>query len=147
MRSKGVRFVPIYGRQAFKVDGKFKFWGGLTVESWGGGPGLVDALTKAANRGGIDIWYSARATALIHDDDGVHGVHVKREGKTVDVLAKSVVLAGGGFQANPEWRARYLGPNWELAKVRGTRFNTGDVKRWRWTSARRRLETGLVATR
>ena len=127
MRSKGVRFVPIYGRQAFKVDGKFKFWGGLTVESWGGGPGLVDALTKAANRGGIDIWYSARATALIHDDDGVHGVHVKREGKTVDVLAKSVVLAGGGFQANPEWRARYLGPNWELAKVRGTRFNTGDV--------------------
>jgi len=52
---------------------------------------------------------------------------LKREGKTVDVLAKSVVLAGGGFQANPEWRARYLGPNWELAKVRGTRFNTGDV--------------------
>jgi tricarballylate dehydrogenase len=40
-----------------------------------------------------------------------------------------VVLAGGGFQANPEGRARYLGPNWELAKVRGTRFNTGDVIR------------------
>ena len=38
-----------------------------------------------------------------------------------------MVLAGGGFQANPEWRARYLGPNWDVAKVRGTRFNTGDV--------------------
>jgi tricarballylate dehydrogenase len=45
------------------------------------------------------------------------------------VRAKSVVLAAGGFQANPEWRARYLGPGWELAKVRGTRFNTGDVIR------------------
>ena len=45
MRGKGVRFAPIYGRQAFKVDGKFKFWGGLTVEAWGGGPGLVEALT------------------------------------------------------------------------------------------------------
>src|SRR4030095_12462921 len=34
MREKGVRFIPIYGRQAFKqADGKFKFWGGLTVES------------------------------------------------------------------------------------------------------------------
>ena len=33
MRSKGVRFVPIYGRQAFKIDGRFKFWGGLTVEA------------------------------------------------------------------------------------------------------------------
>jgi tricarballylate dehydrogenase len=36
------------------------------------------------------------------------------------------VLACGGFEANPEWRARYLGPGWELAKVRGTRYNVGD---------------------
>jgi tricarballylate dehydrogenase len=129
MRSQGVRFVPIYGRQAFKIDGRFKFWGGLTVETWGGGPGLVDALTKAAARNGIDIWYSAGAVALVHGDDGVTGVRVKRAGKTIEVRAASVVLAGGGFQANPEWRARYLGPNWELAKVRGTRFNTGDVIR------------------
>jgi tricarballylate dehydrogenase len=39
------------------------------------------------------------------------------------------VLAAGGFQANTEWRTRYLGPGWELAKVRGTRFNTGDAIR------------------
>ncbi len=127
MRSKGIRFVPIWGRQAFKVDGRFKFWGGLTVESWGGGEGLVDALTKSATQNGIEIWYSARALSVLADDNGVHGVRVRREGKTVDVRAKSVVLAAGGFQANPEWRARYLGPGWELAKVRGTRFNTGDV--------------------
>jgi tricarballylate dehydrogenase len=37
-----------------------------------------------------------------------------------------VVLACGGFEANSEMRARYLGPGWELAKVRGTRSNTGD---------------------
>ena len=36
------------------------------------------------------------------------------------------MLAGGGFEANAEWRTRYLGPGWDLAKVRGTRFNTGD---------------------
>ena len=42
MRDNGVRFVPIYGRQAFKVDGRFTFWGGLTVEVSGGGPGLVE---------------------------------------------------------------------------------------------------------
>jgi tricarballylate dehydrogenase len=39
------------------------------------------------------------------------------------------VLAAGGFQANTEWRTRYMGPGWELAKVRGTRFNTGDAIR------------------
>ena len=54
-------------------------------------------------------------------------MRVKVKGRTTEVHAKSVVLAGGGFQANPEMRARYLGPGWELAKVRGTRFNTGDV--------------------
>src|SRR3989441_3846103 len=48
MREKGVRFIPIYGRQAFKIDGKFKFWGGLTVEAAGGGPGLVNTLAPAA---------------------------------------------------------------------------------------------------
>ena len=33
MREKGVRFAPIYGRQAFKVDGRFKFWGCLLYTS------------------------------------------------------------------------------------------------------------------
>jgi tricarballylate dehydrogenase len=43
-----------------------------------------------------------------------------------ELRAKSVVLACGGFEANPEWRTRYLGPGWDLAKVRGSRYNTGD---------------------
>ena len=38
----------------------------------------------------------------------------------------AVVLASGGFEANAEMRTRYLGPDWELAKVRGTRHNTGE---------------------
>ena len=37
-----------------------------------------------------------------------------------------MVLACGGFESNPAWRTRYLGPGWDLARVRGTRFNTGD---------------------
>ena len=68
LRTKGVRFVPIYGRQAFKVDGKFKFWGGLTVEAWGGGPGLVDALHKAAQTNGIEVRYESRALNLLADN-------------------------------------------------------------------------------
>jgi tricarballylate dehydrogenase len=126
MREKGVRFAPIYGRQAFKIDGKFKFWGGLTVEAWGGGPGLVDALTAAARKHGIEIWYGARALSLLRDDEGVHGVRVRHRGRSQDLAAKAVVLACGGFEANAEWRTRYLGPDWDLAKVRGTRFNMGD---------------------
>jgi tricarballylate dehydrogenase len=139
MRSKGVRFQPIYGRQAFKVGGKFKFWGGLTVEAWGGGPGLVQALTQAARKNNITIAYRALASALVRDDDGVKGVRVRYQGRTHAVMAKAVVLAAGGFQANAEWRTRYLGPGWDLAKVRGTRFNTGD-------GIRMALEAGAMPT-
>ncbi len=33
------------------------------------------------------------------------------------------MLGCGGFNANPEWRARYLGRPWDHAKVLGTRYN------------------------
>ncbi len=126
LRGKGVRFQPIWGRQAFNVDGRFTFWGGLTIEACGGGPGLVDGLTEAARRAGIRIGYGARAMSLLAAERGVDGVRVKHRGRLREVRSRAVVLASGGFEANREWRARYLGPGWDLARVRGTRFNTGD---------------------
>ena len=126
MQAKGVRFHPMFGRQAFQIDGRFKFWGGLAVEAWGGGPGLVEMLTRAGAKAGADLRYGARANALIADDGGVHGAMARIDGRSVAIRAGAVVLACGGFEANPEWRTRYLGPGWDLAKVRGTRFNTGD---------------------
>ena len=122
MAGHGVRFLPMYGRQSFERDGKARFWGGLTVEAWGGGPGLVDGLTAIAERMGVTLRYGARAQALEFADGRVKGVRVGGE----TVAADAVVLACGGFEANAAWRTRYLGAGWELAKVRGTRFNTGD---------------------
>ena len=126
LRSKGVRFQPIYGRQAFKVDGRFKFWGGLTVEAWGGGPGLIDSERSIAQSKGIVIRHGCRATSLITSGDKVVGVRLREGGRDLSLSASAVVLACGGFESDPEMRSAYLGPNWELAKVRGTRFNTGD---------------------
>ncbi len=126
MAGLGIRFMPIYGRQAFKIDGRFRFWGGLTLEAWGGGPGLVDRHTELARQKGIEIHYGARARALTFDGHKVSGVRVKSGGVLHDVEGKAVVLASGGFESNTAWRTRYLGPGWEMAKVRGTAFNTGD---------------------
>jgi len=126
MREKGIRFVPIYGRQAFKVDGKFKFWGGLTVETVGGGPGLVEMLTTSAKKHGVEIRYETRAIDLLCEGNKVNGVRVRHENEISEIKGKSVVLASGGFEANTEWRTRYLGPGWDMAKVRGSRFNTGE---------------------
>ncbi len=126
LRGKGVRFMPMFGRQAFEVDGRRRFWGGLAIEAWGGGPGLVEAEADAAARAGIDVRYGARAVGLEMDGPRAAGVRVRAGGREETLAARAVVLACGGFEADAEWRARYLGPGWDLARVRGSRFNTGD---------------------
>lgn len=126
LRAKGVRFVPLYDRQAGKVGGRWKFFGRVPLEVHGGGAGLVEFLNEAVRKAAIEVMFETRAASLIYDGERVHGVRIQHRGKQRELLAKSVVLACGGFEANPEMRARYLGPGWELAKVRGTRFNQGD---------------------
>ena len=126
LRSQGARFAPNYRHQSAVVDGKRKFFGRMPLWASGGGPGLVQSLTDTAAKKKVEIFYETRAVSLIYDEERVLGIKAKRSGKAVEFRAKSVVLACGGFEANPEWRTRYLGPGWELAKVRGTRFNVGD---------------------
>ncbi|OGA52956.1 MAG: tricarballylate dehydrogenase [Betaproteobacteria bacterium RIFCSPLOWO2_12_FULL_62_58] len=125
MKSKGVRFEPMYGRQAHKVDGGFKFFGGQVCAFWGGGAGLIDSLHTITKKIGIPILYETGAVSLLSKDGRICGVLAEQDGRQSEISAGTVVLACGGFESNAEMRARYLGPNWDLAKVRGTRFNMG----------------------
>src|SRR5712692_194495 len=88
MVGKGVRFNPSYGRQAFKVNGRFKFWGGLAAEVTGGGPGLIDNLTASCERRQIRILYGARAVELLFDGVRVGGARVRHEGQRLEIHAK-----------------------------------------------------------
>jgi tricarballylate dehydrogenase len=127
MRGHGVRWILMHGRQSFKVGDRHRFWGGLHVEAVGGGQGLVQALYERAAARGIRVAYGTGARRLRVDERGaVTGVVARGPDGFVELAAGAVVLACGGFEANPEWRTRYLGPDWELARVRGTRHNTGD---------------------
>jgi len=126
MRTQGVRFEPRFGRYAFKHEGKFKFFGGTVVGAAGGGRGLVDFLYKAAEQRGVQVRYGVRARSLVRGPDGIEGVRATVGGREEVIGARAVVLACGGFEANREMRTRYLGPGWDMAKVRGTRYNTGD---------------------
>ncbi|MBL8363595.1 MAG: FAD-dependent tricarballylate dehydrogenase TcuA [Rubrivivax sp.] len=126
MRSHGVRFIPMFGRQSYLVDGKHHFYGGVNIEAVGGGWGLVDSLIKRVEKLGIEIRYGTEMRELLQERSGaISGVRVKGPDGYADIAARAVVLACGGFEANPEMRTRYLGPGWELCRVRGTRHNTG----------------------
>ncbi|MDA0256391.1 MAG: FAD-dependent tricarballylate dehydrogenase TcuA [Chloroflexi bacterium] len=126
--SLGVRWVLLYGRQAYRVGGLLRFWGGLIVEAVGGGVGLSDALFAACEAQGVEVRYGTKAVALLTDErsGALRGVRAAGPEGRHDVTSSAVVLASGGFEANTEMRARYLGPGWEAAKVRGTRHNVGD---------------------
>lgn len=122
MRGHGVRFQPMYTAH---VDGAPSFSGVPTVDVWGGGEGLVAALADEAERLGVEIHYDSEVVGLVRGDDGIEAVEVRKGGWTSVHETDAVVLGAGGFSANREWRVRYLGPDWDLVKVRGSRFNTG----------------------
>ena len=125
------RWVLMYGRQAYEVDGKLKFWGGMITEAVGGGEGLSDRLFSATEEAGIEMRYGCRALGLVvnEQNNAVVGVKVKTRESTEVISADAIILAAGGFESNVEMRTRYLGAGWEFAKVRGTRHNMGDMIR------------------
>ena len=147
LRDQGMRFIPLWTRQAFKEDGKFRFWGGLILEAVGAGKGLSDRFFELAAERGIEVRYASAASGLMLDSSGrVIGVTVRGPDGFYDVPAGSVVLACGGFEANAEMRTRYLGAGWELAKVRGVQTNTGDGISTRHPSATARWATSIRST-
>ena len=127
MRERGVRWALTPGRQSFARGDVRVFWGGLVVEAVGGGAGLSDRLFELAERVGVEVRYGAGASGLLMAEDGrISGLKVEANGVTEAIESGAVVLASGGFEASAEMRVQHLGPDWELARVRGTEFNTGE---------------------
>ncbi len=127
LHDQGVKFTLMTGRQANDVGGKLVFYGGLTVEAVGAGKGLSDQEFDAAERAGVNVRYGAKVVGLLRDGRRISGVELWTDDTVERLEADAVVLAAGGFEANIEMRTRYLGPGWDMAKVRGSRFNTGDA--------------------
>jgi tricarballylate dehydrogenase len=125
---KGLSFRLMYDRQSYEVDGKHVFWGGLHVGTVDGGEGLIEQHLAAAGREGVEVRYGHAVTGLLERAGGaVAGVRCRVDGEDVEIGAPAVVVAAGGFEANPRMRAAHLGPNWDIAKVRGTPYNTGEA--------------------
>lgn len=80
---------------------------GNTVPRWhhpvGGGAGIWQALHATAVERGVDQWLtSTAARELIEKDGKVAGVRAENleTGETTDYMAKTVVMASGGFNSN-----------------------------------------------
>ena len=121
METHGVRFQPsLSGTLSLSRTNAFFL---------GGGKALVNAFYRTAERLGVDILYDTEVVALRLKSGVVNEVEAKRAGAPVTVLAKAVVVASGGFQANIEWLKQYWGPAAENFLIRGTPYAQGRVLR------------------
>jgi tricarballylate dehydrogenase len=126
LRGKGIRWKLQYERQSFEVGGRRRFWGNLPLGTVGEGVGMIEQHLAAAERAGVEVRCQSPVRALRREGRRVAGVVVEGPDGPLEVGAGAVVLASGGFEADPRMRAMYLGPSWDVAKVRGTPYNTGD---------------------
>jgi tricarballylate dehydrogenase len=131
LKALGMSFRLMYERQAYeRADGSYRFWGGLAVGSVGGGKGLVAAHQQIGARLGVTVRYDRCCDALARDSTAVTGVYWRGpDGTSRLAEAESVVLAAGGFEADPALRRQHLGDGWQHARVRGTALNDGRMLR------------------
>jgi tricarballylate dehydrogenase len=127
MREVGIKWEPL--KEHAKVDGKRYFERGIAIHVAGGGIGQLTQWRRIAQGLGIEIRFDAPVCALHGDLRRIEGVGVSGSEGRYDLMAKAVIACAGGFQANPEMRARYLAGDTDRMKVRGSRHDTGEVLR------------------
>jgi len=127
MKKQGLKW-DLYPVHMVKRGDRLFFLAGQTVLiANGAGEGLVEMLYGIVEKRDIEVLYETTARSLTMNEKGeVCGVVAKDPGGFVQIEAHNVILSCGGFQANPALRRCYLGPNWDLVKLRGTRYDTGD---------------------
>ena len=113
--------------KTIKVGDKLYFQPGINIHPIGGGLGMLQQLRSIALKNGVEIRYESKVRAVHGDQWHVDGVQVSTSSGEYDLSGKAVICCSGGFQASAEMRARYLGANADLVRVRGSKHNTGEV--------------------
>lgn len=71
------------------------------------GAHMVPVLEKAAVNAGVDLRESSKVVDIIKKDGRAAGVIVEKNGKKYTISAKAVIIATGGFGANPDMVVKY----------------------------------------
>lgn len=124
LRESGIVWEP---EKVTKVGDKLYMEPGINIHPIGGGRGLLEQLNRIATARDIELRCDSRVVAVHGGAKAVTGVRVDGPDGLYDLTAGAVIACSGGFQASTEMRARYLGPNADTMKVRGSRHNTGEV--------------------
>ena len=93
----------------------------------GGGKAMMNAYYDAAERKGVRVVYNAEVVDLEVFKGEFRSASVLVDGAPVQVTAKAVIAASGGFESNLEWLREAWGPMADNFLIRGTPYNKGKV--------------------
>ena len=125
MAAQGITMEAAVSLSAVRVGNTIKWSPGAVIRARHEGIGLSAMWFKAAQERDVEIRYGTSAVRLSQDGQGrVTGVGV-RDGDGFGELTARASCSAAAASSNPVAR-RYLGRPWDHAKVRGTRYNTGD---------------------
>jgi tricarballylate dehydrogenase len=119
MRSYGARFQP-------SLSGTLHL-GRTNAFFLGGGKALMNAFYAAARNLGIEVLYNAEVIALRITKGRFESATVLINGESIEVRAKALIAAAGGFEADLEWLQEAWGAAALNFIVRGTPYNRGKV--------------------
>lgn len=129
MRDHGVRWSLAMSKlpDSLQADENVRLSPGAELIAEGNGLALVESLFARAEQLGVRIVYGSPVVDLVTSGRTITGVVLRHVGWDETITAPVTILASGGFEASTEARLRYLGPGWDLVKVRGSRQNTGTL--------------------
>jgi fumarate reductase flavoprotein subunit len=98
------------------------------------GESVVKALVTSAKENGVDIRPATQVKKILKDGDCITGVVAETEGEEeIQVVARAVMVASGGYANNKEWIKKYAGFDLDVNVFpRGNVDKMGDGIRMSW---------------
>lgn len=121
MQQHGVRFQP-------SLAGTLHL-GRTNAFFLGGGKALVNTYYAIAEQLGVRVLYNAEVTALRVCGGRFESATITTDGSPIEIRAKALVAASGGFEANIEWLSEAWGHAAMNFIIRGTPYNRGKILR------------------
>lgn len=109
---------PVLGENAVFLGSDYKMRQATTN-------GLADYFKS---KGGEILMKSRAVKLFTNDNSNITGIRIIKEDKTsFNIKTKAVILANGGFAANPELRVKYYGLYADVAVARCVPYNRGEA--------------------
>jgi fumarate reductase flavoprotein subunit len=105
LQKQGVEFVEV----TTNAPGGPIVWHILKGPERERGSLMIKTLASMAKEKGVDFWLATQAKKLIKQANQITGIIGEKDGEELQINAKAIIIATGGYANNKEWIKKYAG--------------------------------------